>query len=301
MKIQNFKLWTLIWGLAWTSICNAQYQNNRSNQIFESCYNFKFKSADSLLKVFVAESEGKDIVELNLLESNILWWKIVSGNHDEKLKAQFYNKIYHSEKLIETQKKFDFPLIFKSISMYGYLSRMDILSENYFKAFFRIRKCIRYLKSSFGNESKYPFFFLTTGLYNYYRASAGDSYPLLLPYLKLYPSGNKKTGISYLEKASESPNKFLNTEANYFLMKIYLDENKHINSLKYSEVLCQRFPGNGLFMYYKFLALLRSGRKNEALMSMKTILNALKENPELSPNQVQHFKNLMNKNWNEFS
>jgi hypothetical protein len=117
----------------------------------------------------------------------------------------------------------------------------------------------------------------------------------------LYPSGNKKTGISFLEKASESPNKFLNTEANYFLMKIYLDENKHINSLKYSEVLCQRFPGNGLFMYYKFLALLRSGRKNEALLSMKTILNSLKENPELSPNQVQHFKNLMNKNWNEFS
>ncbi len=266
MKIQNLILWTILCGLTWTPVCDAQYQNNRSNQIFEFCYNFKFKSADSLLKVFNTESGGKDLVESNLLESNILWWKIVSGNHNEKLKLQFYDRIYKSEKLIEAQKKFDHPLIFKTISMYGYLSRMDILSENYFKAFFRIRKCIRYLKSSFGNENKYPFFFLTTGLYNYYRASAGDSYPLLLPYLKLYPSGNKKTGIAYLEKASESPNKFLNTEAHYFLMKIYLDENKHL-----------------------------------AWLSMKTILNSLKENPELSPNQVQHFKNLMNKNWNEFS
>jgi hypothetical protein len=299
MIIQKIKLLFIFYGLSWTSLCNAQYQSNRSTQIFEYCYNFKFKSADSLLKIFSTEAEGRDIVEVNLLESNILWWKIVSGLNDESLKKQFYNKLHKSEKLIEARKKSDFPLIFKTISMYGYLSRMDILSENYFKAFFRIRKCIRYLKASFGNETKYPFFFLTTGLYNYYRANAGDSYPLLIPYLKLYPSGNKENGISFLEKASESNNRYLNTEANYFLMKIYLDENKHSLSYRYSEVLCPRFPGNGLFMYYKYLCLLKSGRKNDAWVFMKSMINSLSQNPELSPKQIQHFKGIMMENWEE--
>lgn len=280
--------------------CDAQYKNKLSPIIFEMCYKFKFRSADSLIKIAKSEPGTKDLAEISFMEANILWWKTISGQNENSIKKEFYNKLKKSEQLLEgNNNNIDNQILFKIVSTQGYLVRMDMLSKSYFKTLVRTNKFIKYLKKSFGNESKYPFFYLTSGIYNYYRENATESYPILSPYIKTYPPGNKKLGLQYLEKASESENSYISTESIYFLMKIYFDEKKYTISLNLSEKLCKKYPENGIFMYYKYLSLLFSGKRSEAWTFMKQMNSALLMNKEIKEIQIHHFKNLMMNQWND--
>lgn len=265
----------------------------KAGKILDLCYQFKFNSADSLMNTYFADQKSGEEVELYMLKANILWWKIISGINDKPTKLKYYQTLTMAEKYFEKEKDKGNSHLYKGISLYGYMARMDGLNKNYLKAFFRINNCLNYLEKSFGAESKYPFFYLSSGLYNYHIVVTAKQYPVLAPYLYLYPKGDKSKGIEYLQIASKSPNKYLSTEAHYFLMKLYLEEKKYALALINVNELLQRFPQNAIFLYYKFSILLKSVNTKDANLASVQLMNQLQNNQQINSVQIKHFEHLI--------
>ena len=270
----------------------AQNINTKAKKLFDYCYQFKFKSADSLLTIYANTALPNEQVELQLLKANLLWWKIISGDDSKQQKTTYYDVLLAAEKDFNKEKDTGFEHTYKGISLYGYLARMDGLNKNYVKAFFRINSCLKHLEKSFTHEQEFSYFYLSSGLYNYHIVNSARMYPVLKPYLYLYPKGSKVKGMEYLIIASKSNNEYLSTEANYFLMKIYMDERKYNLALPYANVLCEKYPANGLYLYYKFNILLNSDKLAEAKNVMQKMDAKLMSNAQLSLKQVLHFSNL---------
>lgn len=271
----------------------AQELPVKAGKILDYCYQFKLKSADSLLNIYISESKSGDEVELYMLKANIYWWKIISGINDKATKATYYQILSETEDFFEKEKDKGNTHLYKGISLYGYMARMDGLNKNYLKAFFRINSCLKYLEKSFGSESKYPFFYLSSGLYNYHMVVTARQYPVLVPYLSLYPKGDQAKGIAFLNAAAGNSNKYLSTEGHYFLMKIYLEEKKYAIAMSHIKVLLLRYPQNALFLYYEFLIELKSGRLAVAENLSVELLKTMKKNAQISAIQINHFQKLM--------
>ena len=279
--------------IAHTSKLRAQEMPVKAGKILDLCYQFKLKTADSLLAVYAAEMKAGQEVELSLLKANIYWWKIISGINDKSTKNVYYQILGDAEGFFKKELDKGYSHYYKGISLYGYLARMDGLNKNYFKAFFRINNCLKYLEKSFGAESKYPFFYLSSGLYNYHMLVTSRQYPLLVPYLSLYPRGNREKGISFLEAAASNSNKYLSTEAHYFLMKIYIDEAQSTKALIHSQELLKRFPKNPIFLFYQHKILLMSGNKGKAGELSVMLMQVLTGNPQCDKVQTNHFQRLL--------
>lgn len=273
----------------------AQEAGKNATLLAEYCYRFQFKSADSLMAVIEKPSGGVKTAEVFLLKANMIWWNLISGNDSKKLRDDYYKALYAAEKHLEVEADGGYSYIYKNICLYGYLARMDGLNKNYLKAFFQINNCFKYLEESFGNEEQYQFFYLSSGLYNYYMVTSAKKYPVIIPYLYFYPRGDLNKGFQYLEYAAGHKNKLLSTEANYFLMKIHLEDGRYAQSLIYSDRLTQLYPANGLFLYYRFHALLKGGKISEAKEVLKKMYEAADKNPELTYAQSKYFTVLAEK------
>lgn len=271
----------------------AQDMPVKAGKILDLCYQFKLKSADSLINIYFAQIKPGEEVELNMLKANIYWWKIISGINDKSTKTIYYQTLSLAEKQFEKEKDKSSAHLYKGISLYGYMARMDGLNKNYLKAFFRINNCLKYLEKSFGSESKYPFFYLSSGLYNYHIVVTAKQYPVLAPYLYLYPKGDQNKGIEFLQIASKHSNKYLSTEGHYFLMKLYLEEKKFALALQYANELLLRFPQNAIFQYYKFNIQMQQGIFNEAGKTATQLISDLKRNHQVSTVQLSHFETLI--------
>lgn len=273
--------------------CKADEMSIKAGKIFDLCYQFKFISADSLMNSYFITMKNGEELELNLLQANVLWWKIISGLNDKITIQNYYKTLDKAEFYFQKEKETSNAYLYKATTLYGYLARMDGMNKNYLKALFRLNSCIKYLEKSFGSETKYPFFYLTSGLYNYHIVAAQKQYPIITPYLWLYPKGNKAKGIEQLKMAASNQNKYLSTEAQYFLMKLYLEEKNYNEAMNYANILHQKFPNNAIFMYYHFLLSLKLKMNNEARIEAEKLLENLKNNKEINSIQIKHFEQLL--------
>lgn len=271
----------------------AQELPIKAGKIVELCYQFKFKTADSIMAVYFSEMKQGEELELYMLKANIYWWKIISGINDKTTKANYYKALAKAEAYLDKEKETGAAHLYKGITLYGYMARMDGLNKNYLQAFLKVNSCLKYLEKSFGSETKYPFFYLSSGLYNYHIVVTAKKYPVLAPYLYLYPKGDKKKGVEYLQTAAKNSNKYLSTEGNYFLMKIYLEEKNYDKALQQINVLIERFPQNAIFLYYKFYIYLHSNNQKESVGMAARLINELKKNTQINANQIAHFESLI--------
>ncbi len=144
-------------------------------------------------------------------------------------------------------------------------------------------------------ETVHEMFNLTSGLYNYFVTRSQKDYPYLIPYLIFYPKGNMETGIKQLMAAYKSKNTILKTEAGYFLMKIYLEQEKDYTKAEFfARDLLNRYPDNLIFRYYFFKSLLVQNKIDQAINESIKINSLAKENIELTPAQQEHFDVLTN-------
>lgn len=264
-----------------------QARNTKISAILLQNYNFKFNTADSLLNDYEKEVGGSS--DILLARSTILWWKIISEKNSN-LNSTYHKNLLAAEKTLFNEKpENENEFIYKVISLYGLGARMDGLEKNYFKAIFKINNCLKYINKSIGKEGDFVYFYLTSGLYNYYKVNSVEEYPLLVPYLTLYPDGNIQKGIEYLKIASNTNDVVLSTEANYFLMKIYLDKKNYIEAEKYSNKLITKYPSNLLFLYYNFVLLLKQDSLYKAKVLMARIKIAGKNNSQLTELQRKYF------------
>ncbi len=255
----------------------------------ENIYRYKFQSADSAIKK-LNESHPNDYL-VKLLEVNYYWWKIISGDESEENTGKYYLNLERCFMLLEpvNKKYISNDTLYALITTYAYKARIHSMHSRYFLALAELNSCIGLIKQSFGRE-KFEWFELTSGLYYYYMEAVKKNYPFLIPYLILFPKGDKEKGLSYLEEAKSSNNSILSSEASYFLMKIYLEEERNFQlSRIYSVHLIQKYPQNLLFRYYLFKSFLEENNLEGATRELSGIIFNAQNNPQISQTEKIHF------------
>jgi hypothetical protein len=125
------------------------------------------------------------------------------------------------------------------------------------------------LMESFQYESVFPDFCFFTGLYNYYREKYPKLHPVYKAFALLFPAGDANKGIAELQKAY-SEGIVLDAEAGSFLSWIYSGyEYDYKESLIYSRLLYEEYPGNSSYLanYIKFLLFVKQYDEAEELIS----------------------------------
>jgi hypothetical protein len=101
--------------------------------------------------------------------------------------------------------------------------------------------------------------------------------------------------MHYLEQACRSSDPVVSAEAHYFLMKWNLDEGHPENALPLATHLCNAYPGNGLFRFYRMQAQLALKQTDAAERDRQKLLVVLSTNPELNAYQKKHLADLVKK------
>lgn len=263
---------------------------------FQYIYNFEFKKADSVRTIVNKSFPGAPYT--HLLNANYYWWRIISGEDAPENITNYNNVVSSAVAAVKGNKKASFSNeeIFVFINLYAFRVRLDLLHYKIISAITKLDECIKYFKLSFGNETKYAPFSLTSGLYNYFVAYATDTYPITVPYFMFYPKGDIVKGLAQLSSASVSPDIILNAEGNYFLMKIYFEQRKNFVIAKaYSKNLVAKYPKNLLYQYFYFSILNKGGEKAPARTQLNNLMKQAYDNKQLSQKQRNYFINMAEK------
>lgn len=262
---------------------------------FNAIYNFKFVTADSVITKM--KRDYPEMCGSYLLASNYYWWEIITGNDSKINRVNFLLNLdlanKRTAKITSTSTNEE---IYSIINIYAFRARYEAMHSNYIQALTNINSCVGVLKKSFGKESLYEPFNLTSGIYNYTICKTNEDHLLLRPYTMFLPAGNKTTGLTMLEKTAHSKDPVLCTEAHYFLFKIYIDDdNEFLKAGSHINWLIENYPSNLLYQYFYVTFLLKTGKLQEALNRLSLIRTIAGSNPEIMENQRTYFVDLVSK------
>lgn len=138
--------------------------------------------------------------------------------------------------------------IFFALISHAYMALYYSESKRLMKAVDQSKKAYKFMKKGFDLKEEYAEFYLTTGLYNFYREQYPETRPAVKSVLWFFASGDKEKGLEYLEESVEK-SVFTKPEALTYLNHIYLkylyDPDK---AAKYGKMMHEEFPGNTLFL-----------------------------------------------------
>ncbi len=238
-------------------------------------YNFKFEKAETEFRWFQLKYPDHPLPYFLMGLSQ--WWKIVPNIDDQQYDAKFIaymdTSIAISERLYEENEK-NIEAAFFLAAAYGFKGRLHSERKDWRKAAVASKQSLNYLDKSKGYEELSPEFLFGDALYNYYRDWVPENYPSLKTILWLFPKGDKVQGIKQLQEVANNAF-YTRTEAQYFLMRIYSEENQPIKAYQLSKYLNETFPDNAYFeRYYARLAFMQ-GRLDEVEQVSLDILSKI--------------------------
>ena len=258
---------------------------------FISLYHFKFTKSEKTIQYLIDTYPDNPWTKLSI--ANHDWWKLISGLNNKSI----YNDLEQNTNAVirELRKSEDITNeeLYCLLSAYAINARVAVLQKNYLKSVSYLNQSIKYLRKSFGNEEEFPWFYITSGMYNYYIEREKISFPLLYPYLILLPPGDINKGIQQMKKALISNDPVLSTEAAYFYFKILWEEDKDIQGAEEElDKLISCYAGNLLFLYYRFKLSIDANQIIPARNILNELIKTAIANKELDQLQIDHFKEL---------
>jgi tetratricopeptide (TPR) repeat protein len=137
--------------------------------------------------------------------------------------------------------------IFFQMSARGLLAEYYADDGNYVKALGEARKTYGLLKAGFDLVDEYPEFYLTTGLYNYFREKYPQRHPIYKPFLWFFRGGDIEMGLEQIRTATQKA-VLSNAEAHLYLSYIYLRyEMQPEKAEEYLLQLNEEYPNNQYF------------------------------------------------------
>jgi hypothetical protein len=263
--------------------------SGNANLLYNLGSNYQFKAADSLIAADHLSARNDPGFQLAAI--NFYWWKLISGNDNEKyaqridsIMGKMESKIKHLENRLGNNQRF------LLICAYAYSARIDLMHNAYVPAIAKLGRYHALIKPSFGQEKEYPAYYLTSGLYHFFTAYAKSNIPLIGSLISRYAEKDKETGWQYLKIAATSPDKIIRNEANYFLMRIAYDlHHNHPEAARYCDKLLAEYPNNLRYHFYRVqinLALHQTARAKQLIDQMQKIAN---QNPNLSTVEREYF------------
>ena len=221
---------------------------DRMNKAIDLIYNFEFDIAYE--EIDTLENQLGDHPANHILRSMILYWRDRPFKEDTDPYLEYQKELETAIELATTfQENEDLyeEGEFYILAGYGLLTDFYNGVGQKMKAVGSAKKAYNSLKEGFVLKEKFPDFYFSSGVYNYYRVKFPELHPFYKAFLWVFVNGDMDLGLEQLKIASEE-GIFTQREALIYLFHIYLRyENKPDLALPYSQTLVERFPGNTKF------------------------------------------------------
>jgi tetratricopeptide (TPR) repeat protein len=246
-----------------------------ATQAVNDMYNFRFAEAEMKFKWIKRQHPEHPLPYFLLGLSQ--WWKIVPNidvqTYDNTFLAYMDTSITLAERMYDRDEK-NIEAAFFLAAAHGFKARLFSERREWRKATFAGKNSLKFLDKSKGFEELSPEFLFGDALYNYYREWIPDNYPALKSILWLFPKGSKEVGLKQLREVANFAF-YTRTEAQYFLMRIYTDENEPAKAYQLAKYLYETFPDNAYFHRYFARMAYAQGRIDEAEEASISILDKL--------------------------
>jgi len=252
-----------------------QYRITKS---INSMYNFDFATAERDFAVIMYQYPEHPLPDF--LMAIGYWWRIeinVDNKRYDNIFIQYLDRANAKAKKMLDQNPKNKEAAFFLAAGHGFQGRLYSERQSWTKATFAGKNALKYMEISRGEEEFNPELLLGDALFNYFSVWIPEHYPLLKPVLALFPKGNKKLGLTQLEKVASTAF-YTRVEAQYFLFRLYGSEEKRPeDALRIVEYLHEKFPNNPYFHRSYARYLYTTGKWTQAMKESLEILDRLEQ------------------------
>ncbi len=248
-----------------------------SNDGIDAMYNFKFKIAEYQFKN-LRKHYGWHPLPYFLLGLNE-WWQLLpyvdNKYHDEAFFAYMDTSLVLAKRIYKEVNKIEGAFFLAATQAF----RGRLLGERgkWRKAAFASKSAMNWLEDCRGNEEFSPEILFGDGLFNYYVEWVPENYPMLKPFMLIFPDGDKKKGIEQLRKVTQNAF-YTRTEAKYFLMRILSEEENNVfAALEIARDLHETYPDNAYFHRYYAKILYQLGHHKKLEEVCNEIIERIEE------------------------
>lgn len=252
-----------------------QYRITKS---INSMYNFDFATAERDFAVIMYQYPEHPLPDF--LMAIAYWWRIeinVDNKRYDNIFIQYLDRANaKAEKMFDQNPKNKEAAFFLAAG-HGFQGRLYSERKSWTKATFAGKNALKYMEMSRGEQEFNPELLLGDALFNYFSVWIPENYPLLKPVLALFPKGNKKLGLSQLEKVASNAF-YTRVEAQYFLFRLYgSEENRPEDALRIVEYLHEKFPNNPYFHRSYARYLYTTGKWTQAMQESLEIMDRMEK------------------------
>jgi tetratricopeptide (TPR) repeat protein len=250
----------------------------RITKAINSMYNFDFATAERDFAVLMYQYPEHPLPDFLMAVG--YWWRIeinVDNKRYDNIFIQYLDRANAKAKKMLDQNPRNKEAAFFLAAGYGFQGRLYSERKSWTKATFAGKSALTYMEMSRGEEEFNPELLLGDALFNYFSVWIPENYPLLKPVLALFPKGNKKLGLSQLEKVASNAF-YTRVEAQYFLFRLYGSEEKRPqDALRIVEYLHEKFPNNPYFHRSYARYLYTTGKWTQAMQESLEILDRIEQ------------------------
>ena len=252
-----------------------QYRITKS---INSMYNFDFATAERDFALIMYQYPEHPLPDF--LMAIAYWWRIeinVDNKRYDNIFIQYLDRANaKAEKMLDQNPKNKEAAFFLAAG-HGFQGRLYSERKSWTKATFAGKNALKYMEMSRGEQEFNPELLLGDALFNYFSVWIPENYPLLKPVLALFPKGNKKLGLSQLEKVASNAF-YTRVEAQYFLFRLYgSEENRPEDALRIVEYLHEKFPNNPYFHRSYARYLYTTGKWTQAMQESLEIMDRMEK------------------------
>ncbi len=236
-------------------------------------YNYNFAAAETEFAWMRHRYPGHALPYFEIALS--YWWRIAPNPQNEE-----YDKIFLAyldttiQKSYTALKKYpnNAEAAFFLAGAYGFKGRLYAERKAWTKSALAGKNALKYLRRSKNDLALSPEFLFGEGLYNYYSVWIPANYPSLKLITMFFSKGDKKLGLEQLTEVSKNAF-YTRTEALYFLMRIYANEEKTpALSYKIADQLHKQYPNNPYFHRYYAMGQFLQNNTLESVRSSTDLL-----------------------------
>jgi tetratricopeptide (TPR) repeat protein len=204
------------------------------------------------------------------------WWEVMVDPDDESRDKAFLaameEVIERCDRRLRTDRQ-DLDGLFFKAGAHAFRGRLHADRKHWLRAARDGQKALRYLREVRDRDPDNPDLLLGTGLFHYLADVVPEQHPILKPFARMFPKGDRARGLFELSKAAEQ-GEFVSAEAAFGLVQIYyLFEKDYASALHYARSLRQRYPNNSLFHVYEGRSFARLNMWGEARRDLLEILD----------------------------
>ncbi len=220
-----------------------------ARQVIAQMYNWEFEACERSLMLLEQQVPGHPAIAF--AKGMILYWKhYPTADNTPELQQQFYwfNLASHqADVALKTNHSAPAEIKYIRMTARGMIMKYHAEFGHFMTALSEARSLYNALLEGMKLQYQFTDYYLTSGIYNYYREYYPEIFPVYRPFMSFFKKGDRKLGLAQVEYAARA-GIFSQPEALSFLAHLYLRFEKNVpkGTTLYRE-LCEKYPKNLFF------------------------------------------------------